>query len=88
MHKSKIGLLPLYVALYDQFWPEMRVGIDAFHKTIIKELLERNLEVVSVPVCRLRSEFIGAVKLFEKENVDAIVSLHLAYSPSLEQSCR
>ena len=36
---------------------------------------------------RLDAEFTEAVKSFEQQDVDAIVTLHLAYSPSLE-SCR
>ena len=37
-----------------------------------------------VPVCRLAAEFAAAIAHFEKEQVDAMVTLHLAYSPSLE----
>jgi|GEM_PF-114413 len=84
--KPKIGLLSLYIELYDKSSPQKRVGIDAFNKTIINELEKRGLEIIASPVCRIKSEFKSAVKAFEKDEVDAIVTLHLAYSPSLESS--
>jgi L-arabinose isomerase len=37
-------------------------------------------------VCRIEKEFAAAVKKLEAEKVDALVTLHLAYSPSLESS--
>ena len=40
----------------------------------------------TAPVCRLEPEFRGAIYGFEKAGVDAIVTLHMAYSPSLESS--
>jgi L-arabinose isomerase len=44
------------------------------------------VSVVGAPVCRIAPEFDAAVKGFEDAGVDAIVTLHLAYSPSLESS--
>jgi len=82
----KIGLLPLYIKLYDDSWPELRAGVDAFYQTIASELQKRELEVVTSPVCRVKAEFESAVGFFETEKVDAIVTLHLAYSPSLESA--
>jgi len=84
INKLKVGLLPLYVELYDKYWPEMRTKIDGFHRTITDELSKRGLDVLTVPACRLKPEFEAAVKLFEDEGAVAIVTLHLAYSPSLE----
>jgi len=86
MNKPKIGLLPLYLELYDRSLPELRQRINEFHAAILNELKRRDLEVVNVPVCRLKPEFEAAVKTFESEQVDAVVTLHLAYSPSLEFS--
>lgn len=86
MKKLKIGLLPLYIKLYDDSWPELRERIDAFHNTIIVELEKRNLDVSSAKVCRIKSEFKEAIRFFEENEVDAIVTLHLAYSPSLESA--
>lgn len=84
MEKLKIGLLPLYVELYDISTPEIRPDIDAAHAYTVKRLQEQNLEVVTWQVCRLAEEFSAAIAHFEAEQVDALVTLHLAYSPSLE----
>jgi L-arabinose isomerase len=86
MSRVKVGLLPLYIKLYDDSNPKMRTRIDAFRETIINELSKRGLDVVAAPVCRIKPEFEEAINNFEKEDVDAIVTLHLAYSPSLESS--
>ncbi|MFN2352849.1 MAG: hypothetical protein ABR497_12990, partial [Kiritimatiellia bacterium] len=37
-----------------------------------------------LPVCRVAPEFRRAVRACEQAGVDALVTLHLAYSPSLE----
>lgn len=86
MEKLKIGLLPLYVKLYDDCWPEVRERVDSFQLTIERELAGKGLEVVSVPPCRIQPEFEAAVRSFEEQGVDAVVTLHLAYSPSLESA--
>ena len=80
----KIGLLPLYIELYDVFSGRMRPRLDAFYETIAKEIEQRGAEVVKTPFCRLKNEFESAISFFESEKVDAIVTLHMAYSPSLE----
>ena len=85
MKKIKIGFLPLYVKLYDDGSPDMRIRIDAFAKEIVALFKAKdNIEIISSDVCRLEAEFKSAIELFEKEEVDSIVTLHLAYSPSLE----
>jgi L-arabinose isomerase len=86
MKKTKIGFLALYLKLYDDKLPELREKITEFKKSISNEFLNRDIDVVNYPICRIEREFKDAVKLFESENVDAIVTLHLAYSPSLESS--
>ena len=85
MKKIKIGFLPLYVKLYDDGEPQMRLRIEAFAKEI-KDLFnaKEGVEVIASDVCRLENEFKDAIALFEKEKIDSIVTLHLAYSPSLE----
>jgi len=84
MRKPKVGLLPFYLELYDQALPEVRQRIEAFRNTISQELRNRGLEVVDTPICRVKPEFIRAVRSIEEAEADAIVTLHLAYSPSLE----
>jgi len=81
---SKIGLLLLYLNLYDRVLPEMRSKIEEFASTIEKEFKNRKIEVSKSSVCRVKNEFEDAIKLFENQKVDAVVTLHLAYSPSLE----
>jgi len=86
MKKPKIGFLPLYLELYDRVMPEIRARMEAFTKTIAEELRKKRIDVFPAPVCRTKGEFSKAIKSFEKEKVDAIVTLHLAYSPSLESA--
>jgi len=83
----KIGLLPLYLELYDRVCkPDRREKIEEFYNAIAVELARKSLDVVEAKICRLKPEFAAAVKSFEKAEVDAIVTLHLAYSPSLESA--
>ena len=85
MEKVKIGFLPLYVKLYDDGAPNMRVRIDAFADKIATLLAEKpGVEIIKGDICRLHGEFEKAAEAFEKAGADCIVTLHLAYSPSLE----
>jgi L-arabinose isomerase len=84
IRKPVIGLLPLYLELYDRSSPEMRPGIEGFYKNVADKLQNAALEVITFPVCRLAKEFADALDFFEKSQTDAVVTLHLAYSPSLE----
>ncbi|MFA6817144.1 MAG: hypothetical protein WCS73_12695 [Lentisphaeria bacterium] len=86
MKKIKIGLLPFWIKLYDDVCGNVRPSVEAFYKTIVKEYEKRGITVFTAPVCRLKNEFNQAIKRFEEDEVDAIVTLHLAYSPSLESS--
>jgi len=87
MTRTKIGLLPLYLKLYDDLDDgKRRPRVEEFPRTIAAELTRRGLEVISAPVCRIEKEFAAAVKKLEAAKVDALVTLHLAYSPSLESS--
>jgi len=86
MSKIKIGFLPLWLKLYDDCCPEMRPKIEAFIALICAEYKKRDVEVITAPICRLKAEFSEAVKSFEEAQVDAILTLHLAYSPSLESA--
>ncbi len=80
----RIGLLGLYVKLYDDKSPEIRAEIENFYDTIANSFEKTGMSVTRNSLCRLKPEFDSAVKSFEKNEVDAIVTLHLAYSPSLE----
>lgn len=82
----KIGLLGLYLELYDERSSEMRNKVDAFYETIAQEFERRKISVIRQKLCRIKKEFKTAVTAFENMEADAIVTLHLAYSPSLESS--
>jgi len=84
--KPKVGLLPLYLKLYDDGMPQVRTRMESFYRQIAAELGARGLEVLTSPVCRVRPEFQVAVRGFEQGGAQAIVTLHLAYSPSLESA--
>lgn len=80
----KIGFLPLYIELYDKVGSATRQMTQPFYDRIAADLSGKGIEVITNDFCRLEDEFKAAVKKFEKENVDAIVTWHAAYSPSLE----
>ena len=84
MNECKIGLLPLYLALYDTACPEIRPHINEIHAVIADKLRDAGLNLVCAPVCRVREEFHAAVDAFIQDDVCAVITLHLAYSPSLE----
>lgn len=86
MRNPKVGLLPLYLELYDKSLADCRPRVADFVKTIAAELTKRDLEVFEAPVCRVESEFAAAMRSFENRSADAIVTLHAAYSPSLESA--
>ena len=84
MAKPKIGLLALYIQLYDDTEPKARPRMDAFYDCVRDALADKGLDVVTAPVCRVEKEFRDAIVRFESSQVDLLVTLHLAYSPSLE----
>ena len=84
MAELKLGLLPLYLQLYRNVAPLYDPIVAKFADTIAASIKEAGAEVVLAPVCARADEVAPAVASFEAQNVDAIVTLHLAYSPSLE----
>lgn len=86
MKTIKIGLLPHYLELYDKKCSERRPEMERFLSVIAGEFKKRGVAVVTGRVCRLAAEFAKEIKAFENAGVQAIVSLHLAYSPSLESA--
>ncbi len=83
----KIGLLPLYIKLYDDVDREhYRPALDPFYARVAKKFEDCGIEVVTSEFCRLKEEFDAAVQSFEENDVDCIVTLHMAYSPSLESA--
>lgn len=86
MKKIKIGLLPHYLELYDRNCSDRRPEMERFLSLIANEFKKRGIDVVTGQVCRLAAEFAKEIKAFEAAGVQAIVSMHLAYSPSLESA--
>lgn len=80
----KIGLLPLYLALYDERLPEMRKVLEPFLHDIASRFLQAGIDVEAAPICRVEHEIASAVHVLEQAEIDLLVVLHLAYSPSLE----
>ena len=84
MEKVKVGFLPLYLKLYDDRAARVRPVIEAYRDDLVAALENTGIELVKADICRIAPEFEAAVAAFERDKVDAIVTVHLAYSPSLE----
>ena len=83
MAKIKIGFLPLYIKLYDDGGTN-RIHMQAFYDRMASILTNQGFDVIKTDFCRIKEEFKTAVKNFEEQGAQAIVTLHAAYSPSLE----
>ena len=57
----KIGLLPLYLKLYDDKNPECRAGFDPLLAAVEKGLTTHGATVVAAKVCRVTAEMKAAV---------------------------
>lgn len=83
--KITVGLVPLYIELYDKTSPaSRRVAIEAFYEEAACKLEARGFNVLRSQICRLKKEFAEAIDSFETQGAQCLVTLHLAYSPSLE----
>jgi L-arabinose isomerase len=80
----RVGILPLYIRLYDDRIPEHRGEFDVFLKKVESRLSLAGLEVVRAQVCREKEEFAEAIRKLEQQKVHCLITVHLAYSPSLE----
>lgn len=80
----KIGYLPLYIKLYDDSDPAYRDPMVDHMNMLVQMLRSEDLDVVPADVCRVKEEFDAAARMFNEEGVAAVVTQHLAYSPSLE----
>ena len=86
MKKIKVGFLPLYIKLYDDSnGPAYRAPMERYMNMAVNMLETQGIEVVMADqVCRIAPEFEAAAAKFNAEDVDAVITMHLAYSPSLE----
>ena len=86
MKPPRIGLLPLYVELYDRVLPELREKVEPLADQVCEAFIARQVAVTRAPTCCVREQVDSALKQFDDDQVDLIVTLHLAYSPSLESA--
>lgn len=85
MKKIKVGYLPLYIKLYDDSNPHYRDPMVDYSNMMVHMLETQGLEVIKADeVCRIKPEFERAAEKFNREDVAAVITQHLAYSPSLE----
>ncbi|MGD9495393.1 MAG: hypothetical protein AB7Y46_03680 [Armatimonadota bacterium] len=79
-----VGLLPLYIALYDEVRPEARPEMQAFADRVADALQGAGLRVERAPIACVRHEVEAAVRELMQRDVELVATLHLAYSPSME----
>ena len=80
----KIGLLPLYIQLYEECAPANHAPAQRAADKTAEALRKCGFEVESTILCHVKSEISSAVRKFEAAGCQALVTLHAAYSPSLE----
>lgn len=86
MEKLKAGLLPISMKLLNDSRPEIKVKLENFADTISAELSGAGLKVIKAPISCISEEFEKSIRIFEQKSVNAIITLHLTYSPSLESA--
>ena len=84
--KFTIGLLPLYIQLYDDVSSWLRPLVEAIYEDTASALESRGLTVLRATACRHKQEFADAIHSFEAAGAQCLVTLHMAYSPSLESA--
>lgn len=85
MKKPKVGYLPFFIKLYDDSDPNYRDPLVEYMHKLVAMIESRGIEViVADEICRVKAEFDRAAKKFNDAEVDAVITQHLAYSPSLE----
>ena len=80
----KIGLLPLYIQLYEECAPAFHDPAQRAVDSAADALRKCGFEVESISLCHVEPEFSAAVRKFEADGCRVLVTLHAAYSPSLE----
>lgn len=85
MKTIKVGYLPMYIQLYDDTDATLRTPMVEYMNKLIAMIESHGIEVILADeVCRTKDEFHRAVQKFNDIGVDAVITQHLAYSPSLE----
>ena len=78
-----VGLLPLFLQLYDETRPDMRDHIRPIVDSMTELLQTFGTSVVEAPIVTTTHDVVEAMSRFDRAGVDLIATLHLAYSPSL-----
>ncbi|HHW30374.1 MAG TPA: hypothetical protein GXX20_01675 [Clostridiaceae bacterium] len=84
MNRVRVGLLPFYLKMHDDYFPERRAEAKVYLNYVISKLKEKGLDVFETPICSEKREFEAAVDYLNSNNLDAVITLHIVYSPSLE----
>lgn len=84
LRPPKVGVLPLYLALYEEAGPELRLDMETFARLVVERLQAQGLEVVLTRTCWFRQQVEAQVAALTAAEVDLLATLHLSYSPSLE----
>ncbi len=80
--KPSVGLLPLMLEMYKEYEPEMIQKQKSFINAVKKKL--ESFSMVSLSeVCANRKEVGAAVQFFEREGVDLIIIIFIAYATSI-----
>lgn len=80
----RVGLLPLYLKLYDEVRPDARPEMEAFADRVAETLRGAGLDVLRGETACVRFEVERTVRQLMERDPDLLATLHLAYSPSLE----
>ena len=72
--------------MIDRALPQARSEFQTFVNRIIDQLKALGLHIVPSEISCKKEEVIKAIDLFTRQDVDAIITLHLTYSPSLESA--
>lgn len=80
----KVGILPLYLKLYDETFPTLRHEFEPLLKKIESEFITYAVDPIRGDICCQEDEIRRVIHAFQTEDIDLLVILHLAYSLSLE----
>ncbi|MEA4823748.1 MAG: hypothetical protein VB111_06530 [Clostridiaceae bacterium] len=82
----KLGILPLYAALYERIDPGSAEKSAEFAHTLTDKLTSAGICATAAPVCMTLADVAQAIDGFERDGADAIGVLFLAYHPSMQSA--
>lgn len=80
--KLSVVVAPLYLAFYDEVDADLRNRIYPMVDSVVAKLSE-NAEVTVAPIITNNENVEDLKKLAKEDSVDAVITLHMSYSPSL-----